>query len=68
MTYKELQIDMANRGYINTPITKREYNLLNRKGLNSADIVGVALDVGCGYSIKELLEFVITKRIKQNGI
>ena len=58
MTYKELQIDMASRGYINTPITIKEFKLLKGKDLNVYDIIGVALDVGCGYSIKESLDAI----------
>tara|TARA_B110000977_G_scaffold97965_1_gene128954 strand:- start:1101 stop:1277 length:177 start_codon:yes stop_codon:yes gene_type:complete len=53
MTYKELQIELASRGFTYTPITIKQFDLLKRAGIKDSDIVGVAIDVGCGFPIGE---------------
>ena len=58
MTYKELQIEMASRGCTYTPITIKQFDLLKRAGIKDCDIIGVAIDVGCGFPIGESINAI----------
>ena len=58
MTYKELQEELASRGYTYTPITIKQFDLLKREGIKDCDIIGVALDVGCGFPIGESINAI----------
>ena len=58
MVYKELQTELASRGYTYTPITIKQFDLLKRAGIKDCDIIGVALDVGCGFPIGESIDAI----------
>ena len=58
MTYKELQIEMANRFHTYTPLTIKQFDLLKRAGVKDCDIIGVAIDVACGFTLGDSIDSI----------
>ena len=56
MTYGDLQHVMAVRGFTETPISEKQFDYAMKDLQNFDDVVGVAMDVMCGFSFGLALE------------
>ncbi len=56
MTYAALQTEFAERGFTHTPITETQFKHALDDLHSYEDVVGVAMDVMCGFSYGLALE------------
>ena len=66
MEYSDLQKDMAQRGFVFTPISEEEYNGIINSGLGYEEAISIALDVACGIRMHDAWEACLNNLIKES--